>query len=196
MNEKIFYGEIEPEDLANALLAEFNRPPWQAQRYGKGRKIAVQIANRPDIERGGATALTIHLQKVANGILVRMGQQTWANLAASMGITVLAALRNPWSLLSRLDDLAQDFESIQLRDRAWEVITSTCQMAGTSHILQQTLDRQVCEYCQTPNALDAPHCVACGAPLKMQTAITCPYCGFPVPENEAICSNCHRLART
>jgi hypothetical protein len=196
MDEKIFYGEIQIEDIANALLAEFNQPPWQAQRYGNnGRRIAVQIASRPNLQRGGTTALTLHLQQLPNGIIVQMGQQAWLNLAASVGTTILAALRNPWYLLSRLDDLAQDFESLQLRDHVWQVIESVCHTAGASHQISETIKQQRCEYCLTPNPAEESHCLACGAPLQIKTVATCPHCGFIVPEDEAICPNCHRLAR-
>lgn len=196
MDEKIFYGEIQIEDIANALLAEFNQPPWQAQRYGDdGRRIAVQIASRPNLQSGGATALTLHLQKLSNGVMVQMGQQAWLNLAASVGTTILVALRNPWHLLSRLDDLAQDFESLQLRDHVWEVIESVCNSAGASHKIDAAIKQQRCEYCLTPNPTETSHCLACGAPLQIKTVTTCPHCGFIVQKNEVMCPNCHQMAR-
>jgi RNase P subunit RPR2 len=193
MDEKIFYGAIQIEDIANALLAEFNQAPWQAQRYGTDKhQTVIQIASRPNIQRGGATALTVHLRQLSNGVAVQMGQQAWLNLAASVGTTILAALRNPWYLLSRLDDLAQDIESIQLSERVWQVIESVAQVTKASHQIDATLQQQICEYCLTPNAPQEAHCVACGAPLPLKQVTTCPQCGFPLPKGETICPNCHQ----
>jgi len=56
------------------------------------------------------------IQKVEDGVSVQAGQQAWLGVAASLGYTALAALRNPFTLLGRLDDLAQDVEYIQLSD--------------------------------------------------------------------------------
>ncbi len=196
MDEKIYYGEqLKAETLADALLAEFDHAGWKAQKIRQKEEIAVQIARRPQVRRGGATALTVRLRQLPNGVMVQIGQQVWLDLAASMGVTILSVLRNPWNLLHRLDDLAQDLESLQLRDRVWQVIESTAQMVGASHNLAETLSNVICAYCGTPNEEEASHCLACGAPLQLNLPQTCPHCGFLVPAAEALCPNCHRLAR-
>ncbi len=195
MEEKIYYGALQAESLAEALLAEFNHADWQAQTIRGQEEIAVQIARRPQVRSGGATALTVRLRQLSNGVMVQIGQQAWLDLAASMGVTLLSVLKNPWNLLHRLDDLAQDLESLQLRDRVWQVIEASAQLAEASHTLAETLDKVVCEYCGTPNDDQESHCLACGAPLQLNAPLTCPYCGFLVPAAEALCPNCHQLAR-
>ena len=106
-------------------MAEFNRGNMHAQVLGNKDKMAVQIATRTGTQSGGQTALTINLQTVEDGILVEIGQQAWLGVAASLGHTALAALRNPFSLLGRLDDLAQDIENMQLNEKTWQVIDRT-----------------------------------------------------------------------
>ncbi len=64
---------------------------------------------------GGQTALTVAVQTTEDGVIIEIGQQAWLGVAASIGHTALSALRNPFSLLGRLDDLAQDIENIQLK---------------------------------------------------------------------------------
>ncbi len=195
MNEKIFYGDLQAETLATALLTEFDRADWQAQKIAASGQIAVQIARRQRPTSGGFTAITVRLRQLPNGVMVQIGQQEWFNLAASMGATLLSVLRNPWNILQRLDDLTEDIESLQLQDRIWQVIEETARLANASHQLTEALERVMCAYCGTPNAQEASHCLACGAPLQMDIPLTCPHCGFPIPENEAICPNCHQLAR-
>jgi len=113
-------------------------------------------------------------------------------VAASMGWTALSALRNPFTLLGRIDDLAQDIESLQLAEEAWKVIESTAQNMGVSYELSERLKRYVCEYCDTPNAIGATSCVACGAPLGNIQPITCRYCGYILRKNETFCPNCKK----
>src|SRR5919107_1747116 len=125
MERRIFHGNIKPNDIAHALMAEFNRGNLRAQVLGDKDKMAVQIGTRQDIRSGGQTALTINLQTVEDGVLVELGQQAWLGLAASLGHTAIAALRSPFNLLGRLDDLAQDIESMQLNEKTWNVIERT-----------------------------------------------------------------------
>ena len=114
MEQRIFHGEITPQALATSLVARFNRGNLQAQQVGSGDRIAVQIATHRVAQAGGSTAMTIELQELPDGVSVLIGRQAWMGVAASLGATAMAALRNPFSLLGRLDDLAQDIESLQL----------------------------------------------------------------------------------
>ena len=125
MDRRIFHGNIKPNDIAHALMAEFNRGSMYAQVLGDKDKIAVQITTRAGSMSGGQTALTVNIQTVEDGIMIEMGQQAWLGVMASLGQTAFSALRNPFSLLGRLDDLAQDIESIQLSERTWMVIDRT-----------------------------------------------------------------------
>ncbi|HJR79960.1 MAG TPA: zinc ribbon domain-containing protein [Anaerolineales bacterium] len=190
MERRIFHGNINPNDIAHALMAEFNRGNMHAQLLGSKDKIAVQIATHRATTSGGHTALTIHVQSVEDGILVEVGQQAWLGVAASLGHTAISALRNPFSLLGRLDDLAQDFESMQLNDKTWKVIKRTVATLKASYALSEKLARLACEYCGSANPLGEAGCLACGAPLGDSHPTTCPRCGFVVGREETLCPNC------
>jgi hypothetical protein len=191
MERRIFHGNIKPNDIAHALMAEFNRGNMLTQVVGNKDKMAIQIATRMGSPAGGQTALTINLQTVEDGIMVELGQQAWLGVAASLGQTALSALRNPFSLLNRLDDLAQDIESIQLNEKTWHVIENTVATLGASYALSEKLARITCEYCGAANPLGEANCLACGAPMGDAHPTTCANCGFVVTVEETICPNCN-----
>jgi DNA-directed RNA polymerase subunit RPC12/RpoP len=178
--------------VARALLAEFNRGNLRAQAMGESNRMVVQVATRPGAPSGGDTALTISVQTCEDGVLAEIGQQAWLGVAASLGTTAFWALRNPLSLLGRLDDLAQDIENLQLSERVWQVIAASAKTAGASAALSERLRRVVCEYCGTANPTGEPSCIACGAPLGSAQPGTCPQCGFVVKAGELTCPNCGR----
>jgi hypothetical protein len=190
MEQRIFHGNLNPKDLARALIGEFNHGNLRAQQIGEGGEIVVQIASRERPVSGGETALTITLRTVADGVAVEIGKQSWLGVAASLGQTAFLALRNPWNLLGRLDDIAQDIENIQLSEDAWRVLESTAKSLGASFELSERLRRTVCEYCHTANPIGEPSCIACGAPLGRVQPRTCSNCGFVVKTSETICPNC------
>ncbi|MFZ5878810.1 MAG: zinc ribbon domain-containing protein [Chloroflexota bacterium] len=190
MDRKVFHGNITPLEVAQALLAEFNRGNLRAQVVGQGDKLAVQIGTRPGAPSGGDTAITVSIQKFEDGIVAEIGQQAWLGVAASLGTTALSALRNPFNLLGRLDDLAQDIENLQLSERAWQVIARSAQTRGATKQLSERLSRLECAYCGTANPVGEPSCIACGAPLGKSQPGTCRHCGFVVKAGEAACPNC------
>jgi RNase P subunit RPR2 len=190
MEPRIFHGDITPKDLARALTAQFNRGNLHSQQLGGGDKIIVQVATLPLATSGGQTALAISIEKVADGVAVQVGKQNWLGVAASLGMTALQVMRNPWALLTRLDDLAQDIESMQLTEQVWDTVEDVARRAGASFELSERLRRLVCAYCNTPNPLGEPSCLACGAPLGDAQPRTCKNCGFVVKVQENLCPNC------
>ena len=190
MERKIYHGAISPTDIAQALLAEFNRGNLRAQILGQSNNMAVQIGTRLGATSGGQTALTVNVQKVQDGIMIELGQQAWLGVAASLGQTAFWLLRNPFNLIGRLDDLAQDIESLQLKERVWQVVAREVAAAGVSHQLSERLSKIICEYCGTTNPLDESACIACGAPFGDTYPTTCPHCGFVVSNVETVCPNC------
>jgi hypothetical protein len=192
MDRRIFHGSIQPGDFAQALLGEFNRGNLHAQALGQASKMTVQISTRMGAESGGHTALTISLRATDEGVIVEIGQQAWLGVAASLGQTALSALRNPFALLGRLDDLAQDIENIQLTDKVWQAIDRVILSAGASHELSERLRRVECDYCHTANPVGQGSCFACGAPLGNVQPATCKYCGFAVSPIESLCPNCNK----
>lgn len=192
MEQRIYHGNLVPVDVAEALMANFNRGNLRAQTLGDSSKMIVQVATRPGAMSGGQTALTVTVQKVEDGILVQVGQLAWLGVAASLGATAFSALRNPFSLLGRIDDLAQDIENLQLVEKIWQVVGEASQASGASHQLSERLKRLNCDYCGTANPLGEPSCIACGAPLGEAQPKTCLNCGYVVKKDEKVCPNCKR----
>lgn len=195
MEQRIYHGTLTPNQIAQALVAKFNRGNLRAQQVGAGKQVVVQVATRPGAPSGGQTAISITLQKVEDGLAVQVGKQTWLGVAASLGQTAMAAIRNPFNLLGRLDDLAQDIENLQVSQQVWETVEEVARAAGASFELSERLRRMVCNYCNTANPIGEPSCLACGAPLGNAQPRTCPKCGFVIKENESICPNCRRPTR-
>jgi hypothetical protein len=192
MNQRFFHGNLTPVDVAQYLLAEFNQNNLRAQTLGSSDRMIVQIATRPGAVSGGQTALTVSIEKQPDGVAVQMGQQAWMGTAASLGWSALTALRNPLSLLGRIDDIAQDLENLQLSERIWKAVDLAAQAAGASHQLSERLSRVTCEYCGAATPPGEPTCLACGAPLGKVQPTTCRNCGFVVLREETICPNCGR----
>jgi hypothetical protein len=192
MDQRIYHGDLEPRDFARALVGEFHRGNLRVQQIGDHEQIVVQIASREHARSGGQTALSVTLQKVEDGVAVKMGKQSWLGVAASLGESALRVWRNPFRLLDRLDDLAQDFEYLQLSEQVWELIERTAQTLGATSELSERLRRTECPYCRTANPVGEPRCIACGAPMGEVQPDTCLHCGFVVKETEDVCPNCGR----
>ncbi len=193
MDRRIFHGNLTPSSFARTLTGSFQRGNLRTQLLGEEDDLVVQIASRPDASSGGQTAVTVHLKKVEDGVLVEIGEQSWLGVAASLGTTAISTLFNPWNLIGRLDDLAQDIENIQLTEKVWQTINKTAQTVGASTQLSERLLRLSCEYCGTANQVGDGNCIACGAPLGKIQPRTCAKCGFVVVRGETVCPSCNQL---
>ena len=196
MEKRVFYGEITPTDFADALTTQFHRGNMRTQTVGEPNNLKVQIASERNAASGGQTAVTVHLRAVEDGVMVSVGQQAWLGVAASLGQSAIATLMNPWNLLHRLDDIAQDIESLKLVENIWRVITKVAKTYGASQQLSKRLRRLSCEYCNTANKTGAPSCAACGAPLGTIQPTTCAHCGFVVTAGKSVCIQCGRAIIT
>lgn len=174
-------------------MAEFNRGNLRAQVLGESDDLAIQIGTRPGTRSGGHTALTITIRRSPDGVMVESGSQEWLGTAASLGQTTIATLLNPWNLINRLDDIAQDVENLQLMERAWKVIDRASDALGAGLEMSKRLRRMTCDYCGTANPVGAPSCIACGAPLANVQPGVCPNCGFLVTAADSRCPNCGQL---
>ncbi|NMC85380.1 MAG: zinc ribbon domain-containing protein [Anaerolineaceae bacterium] len=192
MEQRLYHGNFTNNEIADALIAHFDHGSYRVQKVGAGKIMAVQIATSPYETSGGKTALSITLQNAEDGVLIQIGQQTWMGVAADLGVTTIAALRNPLSLLGRLDDIAQDIQNLQLTDEVWQTIDQTSRAIGSGFDLSARLKKYVCEYCNTPNEPGASSCIACGAPLGNIQPQTCPNCGYIISTNESVCPNCKK----
>ena len=190
MPQRIYHGKITNSDLARAIIAHFGHGNLRVQQYGSGDTLVVQLATAPYAQSGGKTALSVSLQNVADGVSVELSKQTWLGVAASLGVTTIATLRNPLNLLNRLDDIAQDIEYVQLVENVWKVIDQSARALGSGFELSDRLNRYVCDYCNTANPPGEPSCIACGAPLGDIQPKTCKNCGYIIKKNEKSCPNC------
>jgi len=190
MDQRIYHGNLTPSYLADTLVSFFDRGNWRVQQAGDQEKTIVQIATHQRNISGGQTALSVILQQGVDGVIVSIGQQAWMGIAASLGTTAISLLRNPWSIINRLDDIASDIENLQLSEEVWKVIDTAARSAGATHELSERLRRMVCAYCDTANPVGEPSCIACGAPLGSEQPETCVICGFVVRRNAKFCPNC------
>jgi hypothetical protein len=190
MEQRIYHGNLTTTDISEALISHFNRGNLRAQQIGDPDRLIVQIGTRPGALAGGDTTLSVIMQQVDDGVAVQIGQQAWMGIAASLGTTALAAIRSPFNLLGRLDDLAQDIQNLQINEQIWQTIDDVARLAGASQELSNRLRRAVCPYCQTANPVGEPSCIACGAPLGEVQPSTCPNCGFVIKIGETVCPNC------
>jgi hypothetical protein len=188
--QRNFHGTISPQDVAHALIGEFNRNNMKAQQIGRGDKILVQIASKDRPSSGGATSISVSIMKIDDGVAVKIGEQSWLGIAASLSQTALYAWRNPWRIIERLDDVAQDLEYLQLSDQIWEIINETAQSIGVTFELSERLRRLKCDFCDTANPVGEPSCLACGAPLGQKQPSSCPKCGYALKKDEILCPNC------
>ena len=192
-NTRVYHGNIRAVDIARTLKGEFHRGNYVVQTYGKPDKIVLQIATRQHIRSGGQTALTVHLDDTDDGVMVGIQKQKWLGIAASIGTSAIATVMNPWNLLSRIDDIAQDIESLTLVDDIWNVIEKRVRLAGAGKQLSEKLRRVSCSYCGSAIKTGESNCVACGAPLGDVQPITCKHCGFVCSPGEKICPNCKQV---
>ncbi len=193
MPQRIYHGKITNKDLARAIISNFSHGNLHVQQFGTEENLIIQIATTPYARSGGKTALSISLQNVEDGVSVDVSKQTWLGIAASLGISTIATIRNPLNLLNRLDDIAQDIEYMQLVENVWNVIDGTARSLGSGFELSERLNRYVCDYCNTANPPGEPSCIACGAPLGDIQPKTCPKCGYVVNKSEKNCPVCGTL---
>jgi len=192
MDRKIFHGNFTPNDLASILIIHFDHGNLEAHKIGSEDTVAVQIRSKKHAQSGGRTAIGITLQQFDDGVIVSVGEQEWLGILASLGFSALAAIKNPFTLLHRIDDIAQDFEYLQLVDKIWQVLSSNAKTIGSGYQLSERLKRIVCEYCLTANPVGAPSCMACGAPLGNSQPRTCTNCGYVLAKSDRYCPNCKK----
>ena len=191
METKTYHGNLTPADIGRALVAEFDHGNLQAHLVENPDRVLVQIASRTFRASGGQTAMTVTLEKVEDGVLVQLGDQQMLGVAADLGATALSALRNPISLIGRLDGLAQDITALQLSDSVWQAIQKAVNAAGAGLQISDRLRRLECSYCGAAVPVGEATCPMCGAPLGAIQPKACPHCGFVPPAGATVCPNCH-----
>lgn len=131
MEQRTYRGDIDPEGLADALVARFNHGDLMAQKVtGQDGHLMVQIATRERRWGAARSALSVGIAPVEEGVRVTVGEQRWLDAAASLAITGLGALINPRSLLWRIDDIARAVGKLTLDDQVWEAVEHYCDSVG------------------------------------------------------------------
>jgi len=190
MTERTYHGGLQPTDLAAALIAAFNQGNLRCQQVGQGDKLMVQIATRDYAQSGGKGALSVTIQRNPDGVTVGIGQQEWLGVAASLGQSALVTLMNPWNIINRLDDIAQDINTLTLEQQVWEAIEKFAHTVKATKTLSAALSTLTCPYCETANKVGVANCENCGAPLGGAQPVACPKCGNVMPPKTKFCSNC------
>jgi DNA-directed RNA polymerase subunit RPC12/RpoP len=190
MEQRTYRGDIDPEQFADALVAQFDGGDLKAQKVGRENHVLVQIASRDWALGGPQTALTVGLARVEGGVEVSLGQQRWLGAVADLAQTGLMALINPLSLLHRIDDIARSVSGLTLPQRVWEAVEHYCQSVGASLGLTAEMTMIACPYCGVGNQIGAPKCSACGAPLGEEQPVSCPRCGLLMEPGAHFCSRC------
>jgi ribosomal protein L40E len=191
LEQRTYRGDIDPEGLADALLARFNHGDLMAQKViGEEGHIIVQIAAREWGWGAARSALTVGIAPVEAGARVTLGQQRWLDAAASLAITGLGALLNPLSLLGRIDDIARDVGKLTLPDQVWDAVEHYCESVGAKLGLAEKQLVVTCMYCGVGNPVGAGKCSACGGSLAEVQPVACPKCGFVMSKGARFCSRC------
>jgi len=62
MEQRTFHGDLSPDEIATALLAQFNQGSFVAQRLSQGDRVMVQVGTR-DRHNRIENALTVTIVK-------------------------------------------------------------------------------------------------------------------------------------
>jgi hypothetical protein len=190
MEQRTYRGDIDPEGLADALVAQFNSRDLKSQRVGRADHMLVQIATREWGWGGPQSALTVGIARVEGGIQVSLGQERWLGAVADLAQTGLQALVNPLSLIGHIDDIARSVSGLTLPQQVWEAVEHYVESVGAS--LGMTVEETVvtCPYCGVGNPIGAPKCSACGGPLGDAQPIACARCGLLNNAQANFCARC------
>lgn len=191
MEQRTYRGQIEPDGLADALVARFNHGDLVAQAVrGQEGHLMVQVATRDWGWGAARSALSVGIAPVEGGVRVTLGQQRWVDAVASLAITGLGALVNPLSLLGRIDDIARDVGKLTLPDQVWEAVEHYVDSVGAKLGMSEKQLVVACPYCGVGNPLGVGTCSACGGSLAEVQPVACPRCGFISPQEARFCSRC------
>lgn len=129
MEQRIYHGDIQPDELADYLVNYFDPlENVQAQRFGEGNSCLVQIG-RGDVPADLRYALTLTIahaeNEAGNGVAITMGQQQWLNTKQATFTAViglLGLLVTPWALFALLWPVGEMTGAASLPDDAWKQI--------------------------------------------------------------------------
>lgn len=160
---RTYHWPARAEDVARALLSKLNDGHLrsEARQVGPGQ-IAVTIFSVED-DRGGQLRRVLSLTLIEREKTVQVTMDD-LNVTGSAGDLLgagLRAARNPLALIGRIDEIAEDIETLQTPKKVWEIIEAYVANA------QEPVDESVvvCPYCRTASPRGTLACPACGASL-------------------------------
>ena len=189
MEQRTFHGDLSPDEIANALLAQFNQGNFVAQRLSQGDRVVVQVGTR-DRRNRIENALAITIGKTPDGVNVAVGDQQVLGAAADLAQAGLGALFNPLSLLGNLGEIASDVSSFSLPQQVWETVDKYCKSVGAGLGGSTRTMMITCSYCGVANPPGSSTCSGCGAGLGEAQPVYCPQCGQVAPHDAKFCSRC------
>jgi len=128
VEQRIYHGNVPPEDLADHLVQQFDpKPDLQAQKLGEGDSLLVQIG-RGDEPAKVRHAVTVAITRAADGapgLALTMGQQQWftpamAGFTAMMGL--ISFMVTPWALFALVWPVSDMIGSATLPGDIWNSI--------------------------------------------------------------------------
>ena len=190
MITKTYYGKFKIDHFLNFLAAAFRDQNLEVHVSKHAERNVVRFVSARTARSGGQFALNLILTEFDGGVRIDIGNPEALGVAASLGKTAIAALINPYNLLVRLDDVAQDIENITLDQSLLKEIEQYMKVNHLTLKLSSSLSKTVCLYCHSINEYGNSNCVSCGAPMGDTLLKTCPRCGYAMSDKIMRCPQC------
>jgi pSer/pThr/pTyr-binding forkhead associated (FHA) protein len=204
MDQARYYpGMFDVNQLAMQLASNLQLRAYQAQWFGAGNQMMVQVRKGSDAAKmfGAQAALTVMLTQHPTGLLATIGQQRWADKAAVAGIGVVGAAFFLWPLLIpaavgavRQSNLPTEVLTLldtlvlQQNPLAYPQPVPVFLMPQVQMVYQNppsgvtmTVPQQLCPACHQPNNTGASFCQHCGTPLDESAASQAPTMAASTP---------------
>lgn len=186
MDQRIYYGNIEPQALADYLTGVFNQPPYyshhqtMAQKIVQGERIYVQIMHTSDWSGSGHRALGIHIDRFVGGVTVNMGASDWLDLNdTGLAGMLLGILFFPPLLLF---PLIQGLSQSTFSQDVWAAIDAYCLQAAPRP--GGAPRGFYCSYCGAFNHPQATSCHGCHAPFNFASSQAPEQAEQPAPTSQ------------
>src|SRR5579885_2943327 len=197
MDQARYYpGTFDVNSLAMQLASNLQLRAYQAQWFGSGNQMMVQVRKGSDAGKvlGMQAALTVMLTQHPTGLLVTIGQQRWVDKAAVAGIGVVGAAFFLWPLLipaavgavrqsslpsevlSLLDTLVLQQNPLAVPSPVPVYLMSQVQgmYQPAPSSVTVTVPQILCPACHQPNNTGATFCQHCGTPLDPSATAVSP----------------------
>lgn len=172
MEQRVYYGPIDPNTLADYLVGIFQQPTFNhaypvsmAQKINQGERVYVQIMRSGDWIGHEHGALSVQILRIAGGVSVSMGQADWLDLDQTdlAGMFLGALLFPPLLIFPMLRGLVHSGFSQEV----WAAIEAYCVPTPARPAQPHAHQGFYCTYCGAFNHPAASHCHACQAPFNV-----------------------------